>query len=179
MTDSTASASSSAGGSALTRWLVGLVAAVFVVSVSARAMLGVDGGQSPSPSSPPPGGAAFAPTIGAPPTESTQPESSGSLEALLPVLTEASFFALIGFGLGYAAKKVAKLLLIVLALGFLLVQGLGYADVVTVDWSKLVDLLNTWILNIKEDETITDWLTHSLPTGGALIGGVLLGFKKG
>jgi len=174
----TATPASSAGSSLLTRWLVGLIAAVFVVSVSARALLG-DHAPEPSPASPPSGSAAFAPGITPPAGQPAPVESSGTLESLLPVLTEASFFALIGFGLGYAAKKVAKLLLIFLALGFLLVQGLGYADVVSVDWSKLVELLNTWILNIKQDQTITDWLTHSLPTGGALIGGVLLGLRKG
>ncbi|GJM22705.1 MAG: hypothetical protein DHS20C15_26200 [Planctomycetota bacterium] len=173
-----AAATTSAASSTLTRVLLGLITTVFVVSVSARALIGSDDAAS-SPATPPAGSSAFLPGM-TPTGDAKSAEETGmALESLLPVLTEASFFALVGFGLGYAGKKVAKLLLIFLALGFLLVQGLGYAEVVTVDWSKLVELLNTWILNVKEGQQVTEWLTSSLPTAGALIAGVVLGFRKG
>jgi len=112
-------------------------------------------------------------------TEETEGKETGALAEALPFLTEGSFFAMIGFALGYASRKVVKLLLILLAGFFLLVQGLSYADVVQVDWQKLIDLLNGWILNLKENDTIGEVLKDKIPTAGALTAGYFLGFRKG
>ncbi len=106
-------------------------------------------------------------------------DGGGKLADYLPYLTEGSFFAIIGFALGYASRKVVKLLLILLAGFFLLVQGLSYADVVHVDWQKAIDLVNGWILNLKENDTIGEVLKDKIPTAGALTAGYLLGFRKG
>ncbi|MFG0318617.1 MAG: FUN14 domain-containing protein [Planctomycetota bacterium JB042] len=106
-------------------------------------------------------------------------DGGGKLADALPYLTEGSFFAIIGFALGYASRKVVKLLLILLAGFFLLIQGLSDADVVQVDWPKAIDLVNDWILNLKENDTIGEVLKDKLPTAGALTAGYLLGFRKG
>ena len=120
-------------------------------------------------------------TVGDEETGSSAPEATETspLADALPFLTEGSFFAMIGFALGYASRKVVKLLLILLAGFFLLVQGLSYADVVQVDWQKLIDLLNGWILNLKENDTIGEVLKDRIPTAGALTAGYFLGFRKG
>lgn len=103
----------------------------------------------------------------------------GKLADMLPYFTEGSFFAMIGFALGYASRKIVKLLLIVVAGFFLLVQGLSYADVVSVDWQKMIDLVNGWVLNLKENDTIGEVLKDKIPTAGALTAGYVLGFRKG
>ena len=113
--------------------------------------------------------------------EGTEKEPEpGSLEALLPVFTEGSFFGLIGFALGYASRKVLKLGLIFLAIFFVGVQGLVHADIIQeVDWPKAVDYVNDFILNLKENNTFTEWLTDRVPTAGALVGGYLFGLRRG
>ncbi len=107
------------------------------------------------------------------------PDEPTALETALPYLSEGSFFALIGFALGYTSKKLIKLMLIFLAIFFIGIQALSYSGVLEVDWSKAIDLANNLILNLKENETITEVLKDKLPTAGALIAGYWLGFRKG
>lgn len=98
---------------------------------------------------------------------------------VMPYVTEGSFFALIGFALGYLSRKVVKIGLILLALMFLAVQGLSYAEVVSVDWDRALGLVNDLVLNLKENQTVTDVLKDRLPSAGGLVGGYALGFRKG
>ncbi len=74
---------------------------------------------------------------------------------------------------------MVKLALIVMAVFFVLLQLLTYGGVTTIDWGRLVDILNDWILNLKENQTITDVLTDRVPTAGSLIAGYFVGFRKG
>ena len=79
----------------------------------------------------------------------------------------------------YAAKKVVKLALIFIALIFVALQVLSYMQVVTIDWSRFLEIVNDFILNLKENQTIGEILKDRIPTAGALIGGYALGFRKG
>ena len=97
----------------------------------------------------------------------------------LPVVSEASFFGLIGFALGYTSRKVIKLCLIFIAVFFIGIQGLSYAGVLNVDWSRAVRLVNDVVLNLKENRTFLEVLKDRIPSAGALTAGYLLGFKRG
>ena len=101
------------------------------------------------------------------------------LERSLPYVTEGSLFGLIGFALGYATRKFVKVGLILLALFFIGLQALVWTETVTIDWSGLVGKLNTLIFNLKQDETATQFLTRHVPSGGGMLAGYLLGFKRG
>ena len=101
------------------------------------------------------------------------------LEDALPAVTEGSFFALIGFALGYTTRKVFKLGLILLALGFVSIQLLVHLGVVEVDWNGMVDKLNQWVLNVREEGTVQELLTDRIPTASGLGAGWLLGLKRG
>lgn len=113
----------------------------------------------------------------------TAPAESGgetsAFEDALPYVTEGSLFALIGFALGYATRKVFKIGLIVLAVAFVAIQALTYAKVASVDWGGLVDWLNKALLNLKENDNVTQFVTRRIPSTGALVAGALLGFKRG
>lgn len=106
-------------------------------------------------------------------------EEPGAIEGWLPLLTEGSFFALIGFALGYATRKIVKVLLIFVAIFFIGIQALAYADVMTVDWGKALELINRLVLNLREDQPITEVLIAKVPTAGSLIAGYFLGFRRG
>lgn len=168
------------------------IAAAFVVSVSARALWSSDEAVSPPSSYSDAGGKATPPGssksfTGLPdelPSLSDQdpaPVASDDspLADAMPYVTEGSFFALVGFALGYASRKVVKLLLLLLAGFFVLVQGLSYAEVVSVDWNRAVEVLNDLVLNLKENQTITEVLKDRIPTAGALTTGFALGYRKG
>lgn len=106
-------------------------------------------------------------------------DGGGGLEALLPYFTEGTFFALIGFALGYASKKVVKVGLIFVAIFFAALQGMVYAGVADVDWGAAIELLNDLILNIQEGQTFSEILKAKIPTAGGLTAGYLLGFRRG
>ncbi len=101
------------------------------------------------------------------------------LERFLPYLTEGSLFALLGFAVGYATRKVVKLLLIVIAVLFVLVQLLSSKGMLDMDWGGLLDWLNALVFNLKENQTVSEVLTDRIPTSGAFLLGVVLGFRRG
>lgn len=104
---------------------------------------------------------------------------TAEVEEKLPYVTEASFFALIGFALGYASRKFVKVGLILLALFFVGLQVLVYMNVVDIDWGRGVELVNKFVLNIQEGDSVKKVITDKLPTAGALTAGYFLGFRKG
>ncbi len=109
----------------------------------------------------------------------SKPEKESFMSKSLPFVTEASFFGLIGFALGYFSKKVVKLMLIFIAILFMVLQGLSYLDVLTMDWQKLIDVVNDLILNLKQNDSISAVLQDRIPTAGALVTGYFLGFRRG
>lgn len=169
-----------AGLTGLQRAALGLTVGLLTVSAGARLALargwigsgGAEGGGAGARSL---GGASLT-GAGSAPAPAPAP---GSFEALLPVFTEASFFGLIGFALGYLSRMVFKLALIFIALFFLGLQALVHFGLIEqVDWPGAIDKLNALILNLKQDQTMSQWLTAKLPTGGGLLAGYLLGLKR-
>ena len=93
-----------------------------------------------------------------------------------PVLTLAGYGAL-GFILGYALKKILKVILFVFGALGLLLWWLEEQGIIAVNWDKLNTLITTTIENILSLNTAT--LTSLGGFGLGFMGGFLLGFKKG
>lgn len=183
----------------LRQWVGILFAVTCVGSIALRASLGEDPvpfGDPPtvedagSPSVAPNG--IVAPLVGSGSSSgpTTQPASENpppadpaaepsALEDALPVVTEASFFGLIGFALGYASKKILKLAMIFLAIFFAMLQVLVFLDIATLDWDRAVELVNGVILNLKQDRSFTEVITARIPAAATLLGGFLVGFRRG
>lgn len=106
-------------------------------------------------------------------------EQAGALEKALPYVTEGSLFGLIGFALGYATRKVFKVGLLLIALAFIAIQTLTYFDVIDVDWGPVVAWINKALLNLKGNESFTQFLTKRVPSVGALLAGYVFGFQRG
>ena len=89
--------------------------------------------------------------------------------------------AVVGGIIGFAAKKVAKLLAVVVGLELALFKFLESRGILTVDWEKLTAGL------VKTTETAASgtppsWLSSVLSTlsiSAGFTGGFLVGFKKG
>ena len=154
------------------RTFLGLLLAALVVSVGWRAY--AISSRSSSDATPGMHAASFVGTEGA----QGEPAPEG-FERLLPYITEGSFFGIIGFALGYASRKFMKVGLIAIAILFIGVQLLVSSGYVAVDWLGVRSEVNQLIFNIKENETITSFLTHKVPSVGALFLGCVLGFKRG
>ena len=106
-------------------------------------------------------------------------QQPGALEHALPYVTEASFFGLIGFALGYATRKLFKLALLLLALAFIAIQTLTHFNLMHVEWGPVVSWINARVLNLKESGTVTEFLTKRVPSIGTLLVGWWLGFRRG
>lgn len=173
------------------KWALIAICLVLLLSVGARAAFSGGGSDAPAdggkasvaPSSV--GGQSLLPdgtpgsTTPGSTGETAPAEPKGGVEGTLPYITEGSFFALIGFALGYASRKFVKIGLIFIAIFFVGLQVLSYMDVVNIDWGRGIELVKKFVLNIQEGESIKKVLTDKLPTAGGLTAGYMLGFRKG
>ena len=89
--------------------------------------------------------------------------------------------AVIGGVIGFAAKKVAKLLAVIIGLELALFKFLESRQILSVDWERLT----AGVVQAGEaaaSNTPPSWIMTILSTlsvGAGFTGGFLLGFKKG
>jgi uncharacterized membrane protein (Fun14 family) len=89
--------------------------------------------------------------------------------------------ALIGGIIGFAAKKVAKVIAVIVGLELALFKFLESRGILSVDWERLTSgLVKT--TQTAADGTPPDWISTILSTlsiSAGFTGGFLAGFKKG
>lgn len=149
-----------------------LIVVVLVASVAARMLL--HDPAVPAPNAMPEGARSFAATASA-----EHPEEVAWSARVLPIVTEASLFGLIGFALGYSTRKVFKLILILIALAFVAVQVLVARGTIQVDWGGVASSVQGWVLNLHPDVPILEFLKTRIPTAIAFASCWLLGFRRG
>lgn len=102
--------------------------------------------------------------------------------ALSGIGAELGFGGVAGAIVGYTAKKVTKLVALILGLVFIAVQYLVYIKVVSVDWNT-VQHTAEHVWTDAQGVTLADhaWqvMSANLPFGGAFVAGFALGFKLG
>lgn len=101
------------------------------------------------------------------------------LSSLAP---ELGFGGVAGAVVGYTSKKVTKLVALALGLVFIIIQGLVYMNVVSVDWHAVqTGAEHVW----SDPQGVTlatkAWkvLSANLPFGAAFAAGFGIGFKLG
>ena len=99
-------------------------------------------------------------------------------EIFTPVAGEVGIGAVGGFLVGYALKKIAKILAVILGLGFLLLQYLAYKGIIVINYDALQD----WVLHLLgltegTQSVLVDALSH-VPFGASFAFGLYMGFKK-
>lgn len=102
--------------------------------------------------------------------------------ALAPYAEQLGFGLVAGFAVGYALKKVGKLLAVVVGLLFVVVQLLASQGFLTVHWGEVqarVDPL------FEADSLESAWqrllrvLTHNVTFAGAFVPGLIVGLRRG
>ena len=84
-----------------------------------------------------------------------------------------------GFLVGFALKKAAKVIAVIVGLFFLSVQYLAYENIISIDYSALQAFANELLGQTTGAQTwLTDFIVHA-PFGAAFIGGLYLGLQKG
>ena len=104
------------------------------------------------------------------------------LPDLTPYLGQITFGGLAGYAVGYALKKVGRLLAIALGLLFVALQLLAQAGYVEVDWTRIQrdvePLLQQPALQTLWDRPLAT-LPYNLPFGASFVGGLVLGLRAG
>jgi uncharacterized membrane protein (Fun14 family) len=97
-------------------------------------------------------------------------------------LASLGFGGAAGLVVGYAAKKVTKVVALLLGVLFILLQVLAYNELITVNWGAVQHTAQQ-VWTDPHGVTLADraWtiLTANLPFGGGFITGFALGFKLG
>ena len=98
---------------------------------------------------------------------------------LTPLAGEIGIGGVGGFVVGYAIKKVAKILAVAIGLGFLALQYLAYIDVITINYGELREWAESAVAGSSGAQRwIADLLVHA-PFGAAFACGLYLGLRKG
>lgn len=98
---------------------------------------------------------------------------------LTPLAGEIGIGGIGGFLSGWALKKAAKMLAIILGVAFLGLQYLAYRGVIAIDYSALTTWANELLGQASGVQSLlTDFIVHA-PFGAAFIGGFYLGLQKG
>lgn len=99
------------------------------------------------------------------------------MDFVTPFVGTLGFGGLMGYAVGYAAKKVSKLALIGMGVLFFLIQYLVYKGFATVDWAKVAAAGG----HAAKGGSLLFWkiVTHNVSLGAGFIAGIILGFKRG
>ena len=110
------------------------------------------------------------------------PAQLGEL-SLQQIGIEAGGGAIIGGVIGFAAKKVAKLIAIIIGLELALFKFLETRGVLEVNWEKITNASSNVSQAAQEGGAAgAGWLDSflsTLPVGAGFTGGFLIGFKRG
>lgn len=87
--------------------------------------------------------------------------------------------AMVGFVMGYAAKMVLKLVMVVFGVQTAFLAYLERQGIISVDWSKVEGFASTAGSNAGKLQGIFDTLLASVPLGGGFTLGAAGGFKAG
>lgn len=100
-------------------------------------------------------------------------------EVLSPVLYQLGAGGILGFIVGYAVKKVLKILAVIAGLFALVLIYLGYADIISVNYGKLTEAIEGLMGGLGGASQLVSPIIASLPFAGSFLVGAALGLKKG
>ncbi len=100
-------------------------------------------------------------------------------ELLTPVVYQLGIGGVLGFFAGYAIKKLTKLIAVVIGLMALLLIYLGYEGIITINYEKLIEKVQSLIGIVGQSSDLITPMISSLPFAGSFLAGAALGLKFG
>ncbi|RLI26260.1 MAG: hypothetical protein DRO52_02750 [Candidatus Hecatellales archaeon] len=105
---------------------------------------------------------------------------ASTLEPLGTLLMQLGFGGGIGFVIGFALKKLLKIILVLLGIYFVSLFYLAHEGFITINYEKFSELYEALTEKLLHGGfTVPAFLTSHLPFAGAFILGLGLGFKVG
>jgi len=99
------------------------------------------------------------------------------MDFIIPFVSTLGFGGVLGYAVGYAAKKVGKIVLVGIGILFFLVQYLVYKHLAHVDWAGVAHQGGEAAK--AGGEAFWKIVTYNIPLGGGFIAGIVLGLRKG
>jgi uncharacterized membrane protein (Fun14 family) len=100
-------------------------------------------------------------------------------EVLTPIVYQLGIGGVLGFFVGYAAKKITKVIAVLIGLGALLLIYLGYEGVININYDKLAQMIQNLMGTAGQATTALTPIIANLPFAGSFIAGVAVGVKLG
>ena len=100
-------------------------------------------------------------------------------ELLTPIVYQLGIGGVLGFFAGYAIKKLTKLIAVVIGLMALLLIYLGYEGIITINYEKLIEKVQSLIGIVGQSSDLITPMISSLPFAGSFLAGAALGLKFG
>ena len=100
---------------------------------------------------------------------------------IVPLVQQLGLGGIAGAIVGFAFKKVAKIIAVLLGVVFILLQYLAYKNAIVINWGEVTGAAAPHLADGGKDVAAGVWqvLTHNIPFGAAFTAGFLLGFRKG
>lgn len=99
--------------------------------------------------------------------------------ALTGLVAQIGVGGILGFLVGYALKKVAKLLMVLAGIFVMILSYLGLRGVITVNFEALQSLIASGIASGSQLAQVVVSVIAALPFAGSFLAGFLLGLRKG
>jgi uncharacterized membrane protein (Fun14 family) len=102
--------------------------------------------------------------------------------SIAPYAEQLGFGLVAGFAVGYAMKKVGKVLAVLVGLLFIAVQVLASQGFLTVHWGEVQARVDPWFETDTLDgawRSLVGVLTHNLTFAGAFLPGLVVGLRRG
>lgn len=101
------------------------------------------------------------------------------VEVLTPLLTQLGVGGVAGLCVGYALKKIGKLVAILLGLAFLGLELLAYKGIISIDYSALEVWAKEIIGQVGVAEGVLTVIIGNLPFTASFLVGFAIGLKMG
>jgi uncharacterized membrane protein (Fun14 family) len=107
-----------------------------------------------------------------------------NIENIAPILTSSGFGMMGGFLMGFAIKKVMKVLAIIAGIFLSILAYFESQDIIYINWKNLVSVsenTSSQVVNVISEiqQSSSSSLDLAIPMGGSMTLGFILGFMKG
>jgi len=87
---------------------------------------------------------------------------------------------ILGFSTGYAIKKIAKFLLLVVGVFMAILLYLDYSGIITINYNRLAEVSYNIIQIISSKASgLQEYIKSQIPFAASYTAGLILGLKKG
>lgn len=100
-------------------------------------------------------------------------------EIITPLIYQFGTGGILGFVVGYAVKKVTKILAVIAGLLALALLYLGFQGIINVNYDKLSQMVEGFTGNLGQASSFLTPLIANLPFAGSFAVGAAIGLKVG